>query len=80
MKEVDYRDSEKFRAELHKFLGSSMIVPLAIDILHIFVFGKNLNLVFLFIELLLASIGALTVNNSYEIMRHRDIKYRKKYG
>lgn len=40
MKKVDYRDSEKFRAEQHRFAAHALMFPLGLDILNMSVFGK----------------------------------------
>jgi hypothetical protein len=70
---VDYRDSEKFRAEIHKFFGSSLLLPLSLDILNILVFTKEFILNYFLFELGLFMFGLYIIDKSYSIMLYRDI-------
>jgi hypothetical protein len=76
---IDYRDSEKFRADQHKFWGNSLTIPIGLDILNILVFGKNLDYKLIFVEFFLFYVGYLFITKSYEIMEKRDKLYVGKY-
>lgn len=75
MKEVDFKDSEKFRAEQHKFWGNSLMIPLGLDILSVLVYAKELVIESLLIEVVLFVAGYLFITNSHNIMVNRDRNY-----
>jgi hypothetical protein len=67
-----YSDSEKFRANLHLIIGSTLCTPLCLLIMDLIRDNKFIGIPNLIASLIFFVSGSLLINNSYHIMNKKD--------